>query len=97
MSNETPIQPANEATALLASERANFELLAYRRYLQQREQGNVRDDATGPALTPDGLFHRTPTGMYHVEQFNAAWWGWQARAVLGLISQLDHNTETEGT
>lgn len=97
MTDETQTTPESETKALLATERANFEMLAYRRYLQQRAQGNVRDDAVGPALSPDELFHRTPQGMYHVEQFNAAWWAWQARATLDLIARLDRNTETEST
>lgn len=69
-------------------ERTQFERLAYQRYIFQRSNRTIPDDATD-VLSQDELMWRQPDGTYGVLNMNAAWWGWQARAVVDLINQLN--------
>ena len=62
----------------MKTEQDLFEDAAYALYQQKRTAGTLPpDDGDG---SRESLFWKQENGEYGVLMFNAAWWGWQARA-----------------
>jgi hypothetical protein len=70
------------------TERQQFEHVMYQRYLTKRASRQMRDQSR-EAMTQEALMGRLSDGTYRNPNMNAAWWGWQARAVVDRIGQLN--------
>jgi len=67
--------------------RKAFEDAAWGQYLKVRALRTIDGDVDGEP-TREGCFWRKRSGTYGVDQWNAAWWAWQAALALPMYERL---------